>query len=803
MNVKVQCKCGKGVKVSEAALGKPLKCPQCGISSTYTEKDILKRYTVEAAPKPEPAVPAPRPQALGALRNPPKGTAARAVKPAAKVMDPKTRILLFGGSTGGVLALVLLAVFLMFRSPTPPPAKASSTPSETEKTTKAVPPSASTAASPAKPRLGDLLEQMRRSVVWIAAERGVLRSSGTGFVVRSDGIILTNSHVINEARRIRVGWENGTGLDPLDAELIMNFPDEDLALLRVGRDKLTAVSMARESPDRGIDVVALGFPLSDAFGQEAMSVTRGIVTGGGHLSMNGKEYPDIVRTDALVSPGNSGGPLVDAERGLVIGVVFMKGTATGAASGNGFAIPTSRVASLIPELLGNALAFERRLEAESRVRADSPEWRKELERTRPYFTDLTSPSAEIRRSIPVDTLIKALQDADATVRSFAARALEERGAEASAAKDALSRALLDSNPGVRVDAATALAAVSPKDPKVLEILLAVFKSDSSSRREAAAIALGRLGNKDARVLQALADGLRSDDKTVFQASLRSLDLLKPEGHQTALPIVIGRLDKALAGGDPLSPLALVDALAICGAQDTRQVAPVLLRILRSRKTSLDLACTRALSELGPAAMPYLTDLLVEKDPVLRSIGVSTIGSLRPIEEKAIEVLGSMAGDQNPGVRGAVLSALAGALREGALVPLAKILRFAEDPAGDVRASCAAVLGTLSSLPPEGGKALVRALEDADPSVRRAALDSLRTNVFTAVNFMDQIVAKLADNDTSVRRLAADTLGMIGPAAKAALPRLIEMAGDSAEDRGVRQAAYTAGLRIAKTKNPER
>jgi HEAT repeat protein len=69
--------------------------------------------------------------------------------------------------------------------------------------------------------------------------------------------------------------------------------------------------------------------------------------------------------------------------------------------------------------------------------------------------------------------------------------------------------------------------------------------------------------------------------------------------------------------------------------------------------------------------------------------------------------------------------------------------------------------------------------------------------------MDQIVAKLADNDTSVRRLAADTLGMIGPAAKATLPRLIEMAGDSAEDRGVRQAAYTAGLRIAKTKNPER
>lgn len=798
MNVKVQCGCGKGIKLSESALGKPLKCPQCGISKTYTEQDVIKRYEEEAPPKPSPSA---RPSPLASARTSAKAPA-RPPADSGKPMNPNTRLILFGGSAGGVAALVLIVALLMFRdNPPARPPKGSPATTEPEKSSKA--PGAAPATGATKMRLSELLDQMRKSVVWIAAERGVLRSSGTGFVVRPDGIILTNYHVIREARRIRVGWENGVGLDSLDAELILSSPEEDIALLRVGRDRLTAASISGESPARGIDVVALGFPLSDAFGQDSMSVTRGIVTGVGHLSMDGAEFPDIVRTDAQINPGNSGGPLVDLERGWVVGVVFAKAGALSAASGYGFAIPTSRVMKLVPELRSDGGSFERRLEAESRVRADSPTWRKELERTRPYFSDLTSSSPEVRRSIPIETLVRALQDADATVRSFAARALEERGAEAASAKDALSQALLDSNPGVRVDAATALAAVSPKDSRVLDILLAAIKSDSSSRREAAAIALGRLGNRDARVLQALADGLRAYDKTVFQASLRALDALKPEGHQSALPVVITRLEKSLAGGEALSPLVLVDALAVCGAQSPDQVAPILLRILKSRKTSLDNACTRALSELGTAALPYLRDLLLEKDPTLRSIGVSTIGSLRPVEDKAIDLVGAMATDQNPGVRSAVLSALVGALREGALVPLAKILRFGDDPSGEVRASCAAVLGTLSSLPPEGGKALMHALEDSDAMVRRAALDSLRTNTFTAAKAVSEIAAKLKDPDTAVRRLAAEALSAIGPPAKAALPQLLEIAGDVAEDPAVRTSAVLAATRIAKPKDEQR
>src|SRR5882672_1268118 len=802
MNVKVQCPCGKGFKFSESTLGKSVKCPQCGNSRTYGAQDVVKRYEDEAAATqpPAPALPSPgRPVTSPAAR--PLLKASRPVpvpaKPKTQGMDPRTKLLLFGGSAGGVCALVILVVLLMFRgnssatTPRPVPVAVS----KPEK-----PVGAAVAATPAgKLRLSELLEQLRKSVVWIAAERGVLQSSGTGFVVRADGIILTNYHVIREARRIRVGWENGVGLEALDAELLLGFPEEDLALLRVGRDKLTTTQIASDSPTRGIDVVALGFPLSDAFGQESMSVTRGIVTGTGHLSMDGKEWPDIVRIDAQINPGNSGGPLVDVERARVVGVVFAKAGALSAASGYGFAIPTSRVMALVPELAGDTLAFERRLEAESRVRADSPTWRKELERTRPYFNDLTSSSPEIRRSIPVATLIQALQDADATVRSFAARALEERGAEAASAKDALTRALQDSNPGVRVDAATALAAVSPKDPKVLEILLSALRSDNGSRREAAAIALGRIGNRDARVLQALVEGLKTGDKSAFDASLRALDALKSEGQRAALPVVISRLEKALGGGDTLSPLVLVDALAVCGAESPVLVAPILLRILKSRKSSLDIACTRALSEMGPAALPYLRELLGEKDAALRSLGVSTIGGLRPVEEPAIDAVDTLAKDPNPGVRAAVLSALAGASRDGAFVPLAKVLRFADDPSGDVRASCASALGMLSTLPPDGSKSLTRALDDSDAGVRRAALDSLRTHVFAAAKLVDEIAGKLTDPDTGVRRLAAEALGVIGPAAKSALPQLLEVVGDPREDKSVRSSAYLAVTRISRQK----
>jgi HEAT repeat protein len=247
----------------------------------------------------------------------------------------------------------------------------------------------------------------------------------------------------------------------------------------------------------------------------------------------------------------------------------------------------------------------------------------------------------------------------------------------------------------------------------------------------------------------------------------------------------------------------VDALAVCGAQSADQVGPILLRILKSRKSSLDQACTRALTELGSAAVPYLTDLLADKDPALRAIGVATIGGLRPIENKVLGMVGTLTEDPSPLVRGAVLSALTGALRDGALVPLTQLLRFAEDPTGDIRAACAAALGTLPSLPPEGAKSLVKAMEDQDKTVRRTAIGSLHTHSVAASKYVPEIAAKLTDSDPHMRQLAIETLGDIGQPALDVLPQLVAIAKNPAEDPNIRHWAAESAVRIARFLPKER
>jgi HEAT repeat protein len=587
---------------------------------------------------------------------------------------------------------------------------------------------------------------------------------------------------------------------PSDADVVMRFPDDDMALLRVSQTDLAPVPHSGETASlRGSEVAALGFPLSDAFGQEAMSVTRGIVTGSGRFSTGRKELADVIRTDAQVNPGNSGGPLVDVERGRVVGVVFASGTAEGGTRGYGFAIPMSRVLSLMPEIAGEALALERRSEAESRNRVDSPAWREELERTRPNFRGLTSRDPEDRRSIPVDRLVQALQDSESTVRSLAARALEERGEAASSARDALIRSLKDPSASVRVDAATALAAVSPQDAKVLDVLVPALESPSPQARESAAIALGRMGDRDARTLRGLAGCLRDADARVFDAALRALDAAKPEGHRAAVPVLSEKLEEFLKSGSASRPpVALVDALGRCGKESPAEAAAILARAVRKHRSTLGHACERAFADLGPRAIAHLTDFLKDGNPEFRQFGVSTIGRLRPLEHSHMELIEPMAGDPDIRVRSAVLSSLAGMMRDGAPIPLARIVRFADDVSAEVRASCVAALGTLTVMPSEGIRALGGALGDPDASVRRAALDALRRHAAGAEPIVGEISKRLSDPDTAVRRLAAEALAAVRPRAKAANPRLLEMAKDEREDPNVRFSVMQALLRI----NPE-
>ncbi len=169
------------------------------------------------------------------------------------------------------------------------------------------------------------------------------QSLGSGFVWSSDGIIVTNNHVVEGASRISVVTSDGT---QMAAKLIGVDPDSDLAVLRVDAKKLTPAPIGTSSDLMiGETVIAVGNP----FGLSG-SVTTGVVSALGRSVPSkeaGRTFTDFIQTDASINPGNSGGPLLNIE-GRVIGInvaIYAE------AQGIGFAIPVDRAKKVIQDLL--------------------------------------------------------------------------------------------------------------------------------------------------------------------------------------------------------------------------------------------------------------------------------------------------------------------------------------------------------------------------------------------------------------------------------------------------------------------
>ena len=144
--------------------------------------------------------------------------------------------------------------------------------------------------------------------------KNISEGSGSGFIISSDGFLFTNSHVVNKARTIRVALHDGT---ICSAELVGEDIITDLAILKISANEFSSSILGDSDKLKvGQLVIAIGNPLGFQH-----TVTSGIVSALGRTmqSFSGHMIDSMIQTDAALNPGNSGGPLINAE-GEVVGV---------------------------------------------------------------------------------------------------------------------------------------------------------------------------------------------------------------------------------------------------------------------------------------------------------------------------------------------------------------------------------------------------------------------------------------------------------------------------------------------------
>ncbi|MEO1374800.1 MAG: HhoA/HhoB/HtrA family serine endopeptidase [Cyanobacteria bacterium J06635_10] len=169
------------------------------------------------------------------------------------------------------------------------------------------------------------------------------RGNGSGFIINSNGEILTNAHVVDGADRVTVELKDGR---KFDGQVLGEDPVTDVAVIKIDADNLPTVSLGNsEVLQPGEAVIAIGNPLGLNY-----TVTSGIISATGRSSSDigaADKRVDYIQTDAAINPGNSGGPLLNAS-GQVIGMntAIIRG-----AQGLGFAIPVNTVKRISQQLI--------------------------------------------------------------------------------------------------------------------------------------------------------------------------------------------------------------------------------------------------------------------------------------------------------------------------------------------------------------------------------------------------------------------------------------------------------------------
>lgn len=211
-------------------------------------------------------------------------------------------------------------------------------------------------AAPTLPSIADVVEKVYPSVVAISTEIVSLdifltprkqSGAGSGWIIDEDGIIVTNNHVIEGARKITVELTDGRIFEA-DPNRIYRDPLTDLAIVKIDAHNLPAAAIGDSARLRVGDwVVAIGNPLGQGIRAKEGTVSGLNVT----LSADGQTLSDLIETSAAINPGNSGGPLVNMQA-QVIGITSAKIAAVGV-EGMGYAISTRTAIPIIEQLVRN------------------------------------------------------------------------------------------------------------------------------------------------------------------------------------------------------------------------------------------------------------------------------------------------------------------------------------------------------------------------------------------------------------------------------------------------------------------
>ena len=204
----------------------------------------------------------------------------------------------------------------------------------------------STGTAPAVPSVVDIAQRVRPAITQIRVEGKDGDSSGSGVLVRSDGHLLTNFHVVDGGDAVKVVLDTGR---ELTAKVVGSDPENDVAVLKVDGGPFPVATVGTAADLHvGQPAIAIGSPLGLAGGP---SVTVGVVSAL-HRRLDTRSGPpllDMIQTDAPISPGSSGGALLDAN-GAVIGLTTAVATTDGA-QGLGFATPIDVARSSADQLI--------------------------------------------------------------------------------------------------------------------------------------------------------------------------------------------------------------------------------------------------------------------------------------------------------------------------------------------------------------------------------------------------------------------------------------------------------------------